>query len=403
MSALLLSLTLAVTQAQETPPHPAEAERLEAEARDAQAQADAAQRQADSIAAEIATLQEQLIRLGREVRSSERAASSAETELARLSEEETAILARLNTDRETLITILAAIQRIETQAPPAILASPDDAAQAARAADLMAEVAPALRERADALMVELEALRAVRSATEAEQANLSTAESDLSRQRLELEVLIAERQALEARRRNEATDFATTASAAGAQAESLRSLLGDLQRMAEVVPTLNPRRRIGPETIPEPRMRPSRELVAARAPTAPLQTLRFADARGQLMHPASGPISRRFGQTDAEGVSSEGIFIRTRARAQVISPFDARVEFAGPFNTYGGLLILNVGDDYYIVLAGMAVTFASAGQSVLAGEPVGAMPDTSQPAPELYLELRRGNNAVDPGPWLRPE
>ena len=403
MSPLLLSLALVLTQSQDAPPDSAEAERLEIEAREAQAQAQAAQRQADEIAAEINTLQEQLIRLGREVSSSERAASTAEDELQRLSEEEATILARLDADRETLITILAAIQRIETQAPPAILASPDDAAQAARAADLMAEVAPALRERADALMLELDALRAVRSAAEVEQANLSTAESDLSRQRLELEVLITERRALESRRRNEATDFANTASAAGARAESLRSLLGELQRMAEVVPTLSPRRRTGPETIPEPRMRPSRELVAARAPTAPLQTLRFADARGQLMHPAAGPISRRFGQTDAEGASSEGIFIRTRARAQVISPFDARVEFAGPFNTYGGLLILNVGDDYYIVLAGMAVTFASAGQSVLAGEPVGAMPDTSQPAPELYLELRRGNNAVDPGPWLRPD
>lgn len=84
-----------------------------------------------------------------------------------------------------------------------------------------------------------------------------------------------------------------------------------------------------------------------------------------------------------------------------MSPFDAQVEYAGPFNTYGGLLILNVGDDYYIVLAGMAVTYASAGQSVLAGEPVGAMPQNGQTAPELYLELRRNGNAVDPGPWLR--
>lgn len=110
---------------------------------------------------------------------------------------------------------------------------------------------------------------------------------------------------------------------------------------------------------------------------------------------------RGFDEVSEDGTASEGIFIRTRPRAQVVSPFDARVEFAGPFNTYGGLLILNVGDDYYIVLAGMAVTYASVGQSVLAGEPVGAMPDQSQPAPDLYLELRRDGVAIDPAPWIR--
>ena len=345
-------------------------------------------------------MQQQLIRVGETVSTSERAASNAEASLAELNIQEAEILERLNADREGLITILAAIQRIETQAPPAILAAPDDAADAARAAGLMADVAPALRERADALLLELEALRDVRAEILDEQNNLAEAETALSAQRLELEVLIAERRGLEARRRNEAASFADAASSAGDRARSLRSLIGELQRMAQVSPTLSPRRATAPDGLPEPRMRPARGLVEARAPAAPLQTMRFADARGQLRPPAAGDIVRGFGQADEDGSASEGIFIRTRARAQVISPFDARVEFAGPFNTYGGLLILNVGDDYYIVLAGMSVTYASAGQSVLAGEPVGAMPDSPETAPELYLELRRGSSAVDPGPWL---
>ncbi|MDF1767879.1 peptidoglycan DD-metalloendopeptidase family protein [Maricaulis sp.] len=400
MLSIIAALLIFQTQPA-SPPDPEEAARLEQEEQAAASRAEAARRQAEGLANEVALMQQQLVDLGERVGASENAALDAERELARLTREEADLLARLTADRETLIDILAAIQRIESQTPPAVLAAPDDAAEAARAAALMAEVAPALRERADQIANQLTRLRDVRASIEAEQTTLNTAERTLSSQRLELEVLIAERQALEARRRNEAVAYLEASSTAGQRARSIRSLIGELSRMAEVMPTLNPRRQ-PPETgIPGPRPRPPRDLVSARVPNAPLETLRFADARGRLRPPASGEIVREFGEVAEDGTASEGIFIRTRPRAQVVSPFDGRVEFAGPFNTYGGLLILNVGDGYYVVLAGMSVTYASVGQSVLAGEPVGAMSENAQPAPDLYLELRRNDDAIDPGPWFR--
>ncbi|SDL62980.1 murein hydrolase activator EnvC family protein [Maricaulis salignorans] len=403
MYLLLLSLLLSQAQPAGAPPaDAATAEQLEREARETAARAEAAREQADQVASEIALMQRQLVELGQRVGNSEQAALAASGELTRLGSEEAEILARLAAERESLIDILAAIQRIETQTPPAILAAPDDAARAARAAALMAQVAPALQERADALSRELAQLRSIRSDIETQSSVLASAEDVLSAQRLELQALIAERRALEARRRDEAVAFLEASSSAGERARSIRSLLSELTQMAAVMPTLNPRRIELPDTIPEPHMRPARDLIAARAPAEPLETLRFADARGRLRPPAAGEVVRRFAELAEDGTASEGIFIRTRSEAQVVSPFDARIEFAGPFSTYGGLLILNVGEGYYMVLSGMAVTYASAGQSVLAGEPVGAMPDTGQTAPELYLELRRDGNAMDPGPWLRP-
>ncbi|WP_417493845.1 murein hydrolase activator EnvC family protein [Maricaulis sp.] len=400
----LLALTLVLTQAQPAGAPPADAataEQLEQEAREAAARAEAAREQAEEVAAEIALMQRQLVELGQRVGNSEQAALAATGELARLGSEEADILARLAAERETLTDILAAIQRIETQTPPAILAAPDDAAQAARAATLMAQVAPELQARAQTLSEELARLRAIRSDIETQSTVLASAEDALSAQRLELQALIAERRALEARRRDEAVAFLEASSSAGERARSIRSLLSELTQMAAVMPSLNPRRIELPDSIPAPHMRPMRDLVAARAPDAPLETLRFADARGRLRPPATGDVVRRYAELAEDGTASEGIFIRTRSQAQVVSPFDGRVEFAGPFSTYGGLLILNVGEGYYMVLSGMAVTYASAGQSVLAGEPVGAMPDGGQTAPELYLELRRDGHAMDPGPWLR--
>lgn len=385
----------------ETLPDEAEAERL-SEAEDAaRAEAEARLAQAEEIADEISDLQGQLIALGQAIGSSETLANQTEAELGRLADREAEILFRLDQDREVLIDVLAALQQIELQAPPAVLAAPDDAADAARAATLMSEIAPALRERADALLVELDALAAVRLSREEEQASLAATETTLFSQRRQLEDLIRQRQTLERTRRSEAEAFQTQASSLAEQAEDIRNLLAEIRRMSDVVPTLHPSRRVRPDEIPTPRPRPVRTMVAARAITTPVATLRFPDARGRLPRPAIGEIVRRFGQRDDNGDTAEGIFIRTRPQAQVISPFDGRIEYAGPFTTYGGLLILNVGDDYYIVLAGMAATYATAGQQVLAGEPVGAMPDGTNPAPDLYLELRRGSTAVNPEPWLQ--
>ena len=405
MLSLLLALMLGFSQPPDLPetdiPDPAEAARLEEEQRQARLDAETANQAAAALADDIVLLQRQLVDAGRRASDSETAALQAEQAIEGLTEQESQILARLYSDRESLIDILAALQRIETQTPPAILAAPDDAAEAARAASLMAAIAPELRERARRLADELADLRSVRARTLTQRETLSVAETALLQQRDEIETLITRRRALETQHLDEANQFARQATRLGQRAQSIRSLISELSRMSEIMPSLNPRRRSAVETAPEPRMRPPRTLVAARAPTTPLQSLRFVDAHGQLSLPATGRVVRGFGDIDRDGTASEGIFIRTRARAQVISPFDARVEFAGPFNTYGGLLILNVGDNYYMILSGLSATFARAGQSVLAGEPVGTMPDSSEPAPDLYLEIRRGNTAIDPRPWLR--
>src|SRR5690606_5920606 len=91
------------------------------------------------------------------------------------------------------------------------------------------------------------------------------------------------------------------------------------------------------------------------------------------------------------------------------APADGNVLYAGPFRSYGQLLILDVGDDYHVLLAGMAGISVAAGQSVLAGEPVGAMGETriasalaasgTNLAPELYVEFRKDGKPIDPAPW----
>jgi septal ring factor EnvC (AmiA/AmiB activator) len=72
------------------------------------------------------------------------------------------------------------------------------------------------------------------------------------------------------------------------------------------------------------------------------------------------------------------------------------VGYAGPFRSYGHILIVNLDNGYALVLAGMAEARKRAGDRVETGEIVGQMSRTAEPAPELYVEIRRNGRPIDP-------
>jgi murein hydrolase activator len=73
------------------------------------------------------------------------------------------------------------------------------------------------------------------------------------------------------------------------------------------------------------------------------------------------------------------------------------VDYAGPLKGWGLVLILRAGD-YHLVLAGLGTVTAEVGRTVAAGEPVGRMPGDGRS--ELYLEVRRAAQPVDPTRWF---
>ena len=122
----------------------------------------------------------------------------------------------------------------------------------------------------------------------------------------------------------------------------------------------------------------------------------------------NGTKIRDFGGSDRAGGSEKGISLATRPGAQVTTPCDGWVVYAGPFRSYGQLLILNAGGGYHVLIAGMERISVNIGQFVLTGEPVATMGTTSQVAsifapnvnqPVLYVEFRKDGTPIDPGPW----
>lgn len=123
----------------------------------------------------------------------------------------------------------------------------------------------------------------------------------------------------------------------------------------------------------------------------------FAKSYGSLPYPAAGTITQQFGTTTISGGHTKGITLTTRPNAQVITPFDGLVLFAGPFKNYRHLLIIDNGDNYVTLLAGMGSINVSVGQELVAGEPVAKMDNTNK---NLYIEIRKEGIAIDPRPWF---
>ena len=155
--------------------------------------------------------------------------------------------------------------------------------------------------------------------------------------------------------------------------------------------------------------RPAVTLTPGRGPyigdTARISpAIPFHQAKGQLPMPAAGEIETQFGEPVEFGGRSKGLIVRTRHGAQITSPTDGWVVYAGKFRTYGQLLIIKAGEGYHVLLAGMSRIDVQSGQFILASEPVGTMKSApgrraDNDSPRLYVEFRKDGRPINPRPW----
>jgi septal ring factor EnvC (AmiA/AmiB activator) len=347
---------------------------VERELGESRHRSDALTREADALAGETARLRLESIAAAKTAQNLESSLSAMETEIAKLDERETAMTRALDAERDRLARLLAAMERIARHPPAAFLAERDRPADAVRGAILLRASVPAVEDRARALGAELKELAAIRAELANRRVEAEEAARALDLEMRRITALGEEKSKLERRARAESKDEARRAAELAAQADSLRDLLARIEAGRKAMPAPKP---------------------GARGPAA-----RHAPREENLPLPARGDIVLGFGDEDPWGGRTRGLTIKTRERAQVVAPADGEVVFAGPFRGYGQLLIIAAGAEYHALLGGLDRIDAEVGQSVLAGEPVGTMPGTPKGAPNLYFELRRKGQPINPLPWL---
>jgi murein hydrolase activator len=344
-------------------------------------------------------LNEALLTTAGRLRLAENNIAAAEARLKKLEDNEHTARKSLDGRRAVIGEILAALERIGRRPPPAIVTAPDDALATVRTAMLLGAVLPEMREQADALTADLLELSRVRAeiGTQREALGRDVAAFSADQQRMTL--LVQERQKKQGEAEKALDTQRQRIAMLGRQADNLKDLIAKLERDAATTPG-GAKAPISPDGKPN--------FAALKDPGRLAPAIAFASAKGALPLPVNGVRIRDFGSPDGLGGTEKGLWIASRSAAQVTAPCDGWVVYAGPFRSYGQLLILNAGGGYHILLAGMERISVDPGQFVLTGEPVAVMGGGPQSAaavatgssqPVLYVEFRKDGTPVDPSPW----
>jgi septal ring factor EnvC (AmiA/AmiB activator) len=370
----------------------------EAQRQSAEAEA-ALKREIEQIGADRRKLNEALIETAGKLRGVESKIAATEARLKPLDANEQVIRKSLEGRRAVIGEVLAALQRIGHRPPPALIASPEDALQSVRTAMVLGAVLPEMRQQVDALAHDLAGLIAVRKQIAAERERLDAEIASLGQERLRMTALIDERQKQETEREKALAAERTRAANLARQVDNLKDLIGKLEQGLDAATRASREAGRGES-------RPA--LSALHDPGRLSPAVAFTSLRGRVPIPVNGVKLKEFGAPDGIGGVEKGLSIATRAGAQVTAPADGWVVYAGPFRSYGQLLILNVGGGYHVLLTGMDRISVDLGQFVLTGEPVAVMGNGSHIAavlatgssqPVLYVEFRKDGSPVDPGPW----
>ncbi len=325
----------------------------------ASARAQLLRHDADAARRDVQALDARLVGAGARRTQAEAAAADAEQRLVALHLQLEADGARYQRDRDgfeaALIAAAFTRRRLEISA--------------VRAGIFARAAAPFLRQNMQRTAASLEAGRQLDAAIAGDQQILVDAQAAIESERTEITALLESRRAAQTRLVADANAAERRVQQLAAEAHSLRELA---------------------------------QQMAARSRAAP----RGADSAGAVLPaawlaPAEGQIARNFGASVAGGPPAQGVALRTRVGAQVVAPAAGEIAYAGLFRGYGQVLILNLDNGYAVVLTGLDTLSARVGDNVRAGQPIGEMSASATPAPELYVEVRRDGQPVDPARWLR--
>jgi murein hydrolase activator len=347
-------------------------------------------------------LSQQLIEAAARVRTIETSIGDAEGRLHALDGREAQMKTSLDSRRSDVVEVLAALQRAGRRSPPALLIRPEDALQSVRTAMLLGSLVPELRARAEKIAGEIGELTTVRKAIGAERDRLAVDRDKLRDDQTRLSALVEERQRKQAEIEKDLDAEGARAINLAKQVDGLQDLISKMELNLKSAAKAAASASL--QGVPATNVKFDPAALRNRKSPA----IAFASAKGLFALPVNGTKLREFGGSDGVGGVEKGISLASRPGAQVTTPCDGWVVYAGPFRSYGQLLILNAGGGYHVLIAGMERISVNIGQFVLTGEPVAVMGTTSQVAsilstnasqPVLYVEFRKDGTPIDSGPW----
>ena len=366
------------------------------------------QKQASQINQELSKVSSEMIQTAKKIQNNEDKISSMEKQLSELQEELKTAQSDFLSQDENLIKTLSALQNLALKPTEALFVQPLTPVETIRSAILLRESVPYLEENATHIRNQLSDITNKKNQVEKQVAKITSQKHQLELEHENMKALVQKKSKLRNKIEIQTAQAKKKVEKLASQANDLRDLLNKLekerqlkaQKEAEERKRLAQLRAEEEKKLAEQKKREqaqSADLIKYSSDSIKDIGKAFVKAKGKLPMPARGSVIARFGDEKNKGVVNKGITIKTRNLAQVISPFDGSVIFAGPFRGYGNMIIIEHGAGYLTLLAGLEDIDCELGQMLLAGEPIGQMPDSDEA--KLYVELRRNNQPINPLLW----
>lgn len=341
-------------------------------------------------------------------------AQESQERLASLEKDEAIIKLSLIERNAILSEVLAALQRLGANPPPALLVKPEDALSSVRSAILLGAVVPEIRSETERLLDDLQQLAGIRESIDGERIELAEALEQSIEEEKKLTRLLQEKAALNVASLQQLEKEKIRVDELKSKSKDLEMLMASIDeevisirksaeeaRIAEVA-----RQKRAAENLEKARDL-ARENTKDDKKLAP--SYAFSKLRDTLSYPVEGIIAASFGEDDGTGEPLQGIALASAESAEVKAPIDGWVVYSGPFRSYGKMLIVNAGEGYHLVMSGMGNLNVSQGQFIVKGEPIGTMGSLKQQdnntfalasdKPTLYIELRKDQKTIDSAPW----
>ena len=359
-------------------------------------------KQAAEITEEVKTLSANIVKYAKVIQNNEDKISSMEKELEQLQQDLKAAEASFTLEDEHLIKTLSALQNLALKPTESLFVQPLTPVEIIRSAMLLRETVPQLEENANRIKAQLDKIEKQKQQVEAQVKKIINQKEQMEQEHAELKSMMKRKSALRNSIENKSEEAKKKVTKLAAQAQDLRDLLDKLEK--ERLEKLSKEQEAERKRLAEEK-RKKKEEEKQRADLIKFkpQSIReigenFIKAKGKLPLPARGQIVTRYGEETAKGVTSKGIIVKTRPQAQVVAPFDGNVIFAGPFRGYGNVIIIEHGKGYLSLMAGLDTVDCELGQMLLAGEPIGLMPEDDS---KLYVEIRKDNHPINPLTWIK--
>ena len=346
-----------------------------------------------------ADISTRLVDLESQVQNQQVAMAELDTQIKSLEAKGVTLASDLAAKQDELSGLLSGLMHLQQNPPPALVVSPENVLDALRGAMVLGDVSAGVQDKAKALRDDLDELHAVRDETQTAREKQQTGIDALAANENELKTLQDQKRAFALAAGKDLASEKAHAAQLADQAKNLQQLLSDLQKAKDEAER---------QKTEEAKAAAKAEQERQQALLGPLKLM--SSLKGKMPYPVNGEVIKRFGEDTELGTKLDGLAIAAESNSHVISPVDGTVEFAGTFRSYGQLLILNAGEGYLVLLAGMKQISAEMGQTVRVGEPVGAMgdgpsslallgetPDHSHPV--FYVEFRKDNAPVDSTQW----